>query len=200
MAKTATPIGDAISYGWSTMKKNFLLFFYIALTFLLVQVITHIPRDDFITLILVVVGIVASMILKLGVVRITLDIHDKKRTNYKQLFSQPNLFPDYLVGTILYALIVIGGLILLIVPGIIWGIKYSLYEYYIVDKKMTPFEALKRSGKATYGHKWMLFKLYLVFIGINILGALCLLVGLFATVPTTWNAMASVYKALDRRK
>jgi uncharacterized membrane protein len=195
-----TPISDSISYGWNIMKKNFQLFFYIALTFLAVQIVMHLTRNDFITVVLTVVGIVVLIILKLGVLRITLDVADKKKTTYKQLFSQANFFPDFLIGSVLYALIVIGGLILLIVPGIIWAIKYQFYGYYIVDKKLSPFDALKRSGKTTYGHKWMLFKFALALIGINILGLLCLIIGLFATVPTTWNAMTMMYRTLDRKK
>ena len=200
MAKTPTPIGDAISYGWNTMKKNFLLFFYIALTFLLFQVLMNITDHGLLAVVLFVVCTVILMILKLGLLRITLDMVNKKKVNYKQLFSKPNLFPDYLVGSVLYLLIVVGGLILLIVPGIIWAIKYQFYGYYIVDRKLTPFEALKRSGKTTFGNKWMLFKFFFVLLGINILGALCLLVGLFATVPTTWNAHAMMYRTLDRKK
>jgi uncharacterized membrane protein len=191
-------IGEALSNGWHFMKKNFLLFFYIILTLIAVELIIAIgKRIGAVGILLVIACFVVMMILKLGVIRIALDTVDKKKVDYRQLFSQPNLFPDYLIGTVLYILIVIGGLILLIVPGIIWAIKFQFYDYYIVDKKMGPFDALKRSAKATYGYKWSLFLFALAIIGINIVGALCLLVGLFATIPTAMIAETWTYRVIN---
>ena len=46
------------------------------------------------------------------------------------------------------------------------------------------------------GDKWELLGLGLVIAGINILGALCLFVGLFAALPTTLLAYAFVYRKL----
>lgn len=196
---TSFSIGNALSFGWNAMKKNFLLFLYICLTLLALQVVVSTSEHTDPALVIGVVVAVITMILKLGLIRINLNLVDGKKVNYKQLFSQPNLFPDYLLATIVYVLIVIGGLILFIIPGIIWGIKYSLYEYYLVDKKMRPMDALRASAKTTNGRKWMLFKLYLAIIGINILGALCLLVGLFATIPTSWLATAWTFRKLDKK-
>lgn len=196
MANTFS-IKESLSVGWNLMKRNFLLFFYVLLTLLGLQVLVNISEHTDPGLVIAVVVIVISMMLKLGLIRITLDLVDGKRANYKQLFSQPNLFPDYLIATILYFLIVIGGLILLIIPGIIWGLRYSLFEYYIVDKKMKPMDALRASAKATHGHKWTLLWFYLTLIGVNILGFLALIVGLFATIPTSEVAGAWVYRRLD---
>ena len=85
---------------------------------------------------------------------------------------------------------------MLIIPGIIWGIKFQFFSYFIVDKGLGPIEALKRSSTITKGAKWDLFLFGLLVWLINLLGALCLLVGLFATIPTTGVAMAFVYHKL----
>ena len=85
---------------------------------------------------------------------------------------------------------------MLIVPGVIWAIKYQFFAYLIVDKKMGPWEAIQKSGEMTAGNKGNLFLLGLILALINIAGAICLLVGLFATIPTTMLAIVYVYRKL----
>jgi uncharacterized membrane protein len=88
--------------------------------------------------------------------------------------------------------------ILLIVPGVIWAIKYQFYGYLIIDKKMGVMEALKKSAEMTDGIKLDLFGLGLVLLGVIILGALVLGVGLLAAIPTVWLATAYVYRKLSK--
>jgi len=70
-------------------------------------------------------------------------------------------FPVFLFGLILYTLITLVGTILLIIPGIIWGIKFQFFGYFIVDKGLEPIEALKRSAAITKGVRWSLLFLAL---------------------------------------
>ena len=132
----------------------------------------------------------------MGTIKITLDVLDKGETNLKTLFSYSHLLVKFILGAILYGLIVLGGLILLIVPGIIWAIKYQFFAYLIVDKNLSPMKAIKKSGEITAGKKGKLFLLGLLFALINIIGAICLFVGLFVTIPTTMIAWAYVYRKL----
>jgi len=137
-----------------------------------------------------------NMIIAMGVIKIALKFHDGQKGKIADLFSCLNLFFKYLLGSIVYALIVLGGLILLIVPGIIWAIKFQFFSYFIVDKELGPIESLKQSAKITKGAKWTLLFFGLLAGSINLLGALLLLVGLFATVPTTMMAEAFIYRKL----
>jgi uncharacterized membrane protein len=192
-------VGGAISFGWNAMKDNFFLFLQIMITIIAVQIFQilgdGIPK---VGLFFVLVAIITAIIIQMGGIVITLNIVDGKKTGYQDLLSQARFFFEYLIGSVLYALIILGGLILLIVPGIIWAVKFQFYRFYIIDKKMGPIEALKASGKATMGHKWKLFKLDLALIGIIIVGFLALIVGLLAAVPTVWVAMAYAYRRLQK--
>ena len=85
----------------------------------------------------------------------------------------------------------------MIVPGLIWGVRFQFFGYLIVDQKLGPIEALKRSATITKGSLWQLFSLWNVIALINLLGVLCLLVGLFATLPVSMIAMAYVYRKLE---
>jgi uncharacterized membrane protein len=101
------------------------------------------------------------------------------------------------LGTgILYALIFIAGLILLIVPGIIWAVKFGLWPCFVVDKGLGPIQALKASSRTTRGVKWDLFGFGVICVIFTLAGLLCLIVGVFATYPTIIVAHALVYRQL----
>jgi len=195
-------ISEAIHFGWNTMKSN--LGFFIGLlifVFLFTSLSSIIAAkateaNIFLGIIFYIADFSLSIIISIGLVKIALRFCDNEKGRFADLFSQYPLFPQYLVGSILYGLIVFAGTILLIIPGIIWGIQFCFYDYFIVDKGLGPIEALKRSSAITRGVKWDLFVFFLVLSGINLLGALCLLIGLFVTIPTTMVALAFVYRKL----
>ena len=194
--------GEAISFGWNTMKSN--LGFFIGLLivcgllFTVPAIIagTALETNVFLGVILYIADIALTIVISMGLVKIALRFCDNEKGRFKDLFSQYRLFFKYLLASILYSLIVLGGYVLLIIPGIIWGIKFWFFDYFVIDKKLGPIEALKRSSAITRGVKWDLFVFFLMIFGINILGALALVVGLFATIPTTMVAVAFVYRKL----
>ena len=93
-------------------------------------------------------------------------------------------------------LICVAGMILLIFPMFIWGIKFQFFPYFIVEKGLGPVEALKASSRITMGAKWDLLGLWSVLGVIVILGMLCLGIGIFAAMPTVMVAVALTYRKL----
>ena len=132
----------------------------------------------------------------IGLVKISLDFCDGKRPKISDLFTQYPLFFKYLIGMVLYGLIVFSGTLLLIIPGIIWSLKYWFFDYYIVDQGLGPVKSLKSSSAITKGIKMDLFLFLLLLALMNIAGALLLLIGLFITVPVSMVAAAFVYRKL----
>lgn len=195
-------ISEAIHFGWNTMKSNLgffiglliLVFLFSSLSSIIAAKATE--ANIFLGIIFYIADFSLSIIISIGLVKIALRFCDNEKGRFADIFSQYPLFPQYLVGSILYGLIVFAGTILLIIPGIIWGIQFCFYDYFIVDKGLGPIEALKRSSAITRGVKWDLFVFFLILSGINLLGALCLLIGLFVTIPTTMVALAFVYRKL----
>ena len=57
-------------------------------------------------------------------------------------------------------------------------------------------DSLKKSSVLTSGIKMNLFLFALLLVVINIAGALALIIGLFATIPTTIMATVFVYRKL----
>lgn len=202
MAEHKFAMKEAIGFGWSTMKKNLGFFIVILLIGGVISFLPNILRGLLgrkllvVYFLLIIISWILQMIITMGFIRIALKFCDRQKAYFGDLFSCFPLFFKYLGGAILYGLIVLGGFILLVVPGIIWSIKFQFYSYFIVDEECGPIEALKKSAAITRGAKWDLF-LFGILLGlINLLGAICLLIGLFATIPTMMIAMAFVYRRL----
>lgn len=65
------------------------------------------------------------------------------------------------------------AVIFMIVPGIVLSIAWSLAYYFLIEKGKNPIQAIKASNDATYGSKWTMFFVILVF---GVLASIVLLV------------------------
>lgn len=194
-------IKEVISGGWQAMKKNFwffVLFLIVTCTIEGVSSSFSDSKNDLTMNIAGLIGLFVSTLVSLLATKIALDATHDKKLSIDSLKGVLEHYWNFLIVTILMGLIVLGGFILLIVPGFIWAIQFSMAPYLIIDKKMSIMEALKESSKMTHGKKWQLFAFGLNLIGINILGVLALGIGLFATVPTSMVADALVYEKLKK--
>ncbi len=191
---------EAIDYGFKLAKEN--LFFFVTL-FIIVLLISaarlvleastvHIPFMAFIVWLL---QVAMDLVIGIGFIQITLKFLDKKKPKYEDLFYYKPIL-NYFLTSFLTGLIVIGGLILLIIPGIYLAIRLKYAVYLVVDKNLGPIEAIKAGWKITHGNVWNLFFFGILLFLINVLGALCLLLGLFVTVPLSMLATTFVYRKL----
>ena len=195
-------IGEVVRFGWKKMKDNLGFFIVLLLVAWLVQIVPQligdylVERQIILGLTLYLISVVLNIVVTMGLIKISLRFSANKKGTFKDLFSCFPLFFKYLISSILYGLLMIAGLILLIFPGMIWGIKFGLYPYFIVDKGLGPIKALKASAKTTMGARWDLLGFGFVVFIINLLGVLCLVIGIFATIPTTMVATALIYRKL----
>jgi uncharacterized membrane protein len=206
MATEKFSMSEAVKFGWEAMKNNLVFFIvFLIVTWAISSGLNFAgnpywgPDIIFFVFFFNLLGFIFSIFISMAVIKIGLRLSAApgETAEISDAWSAYPYFLNYLVGSILYFLIVLGGLILLIVPGIIWAIKYSFFGYLIIDRDMGPVEAIKRSGEITKGSKGELFLLGLLFFGIALLGAIACLVGLFAAIPTIWVAHAYVYRRLE---
>lgn len=193
-------IKEAFSYAWETFKQNWQLFLIISIISAVISSPQNkIDRPYSIEPIMTLVGlifVVLSILVSIGKLKVTLRVYDKEKPEVLDIFRYFRYFWRYLGAGILYGLLVTAGFILLIVPGIIWAIKYSQIFNLIVDKDMTIMESFKKSGQLTAKVKWQLFLFGLACLGVIILGAIALGVGIFVAMPVTWIAGVYVYRHL----
>jgi len=201
MAEKSFSTSEALRFGWQIFKENavFLILIYLIIFFngVIFELIRKILGNS--QAIMSFTSILQwglSLVLGMGLIRIGLQFVDGKKGSYSDLIKDYRLFFKYLAGSIVYGLIVLGGLLLLIVPGIIWAIKFQFWSYLLIDKGMGPIEAIKKSGELTRGVKWGLLKFLLVIFLVTLVGLLALVVGLFVAIPVTCIAMVYVYRQL----
>jgi uncharacterized membrane protein len=101
---------------------------------------------------------------------------------------------------ILTALIVIGGLILVIVPGIVFACKLAFVPYLVIDKKLGVTDAIQTSWRMTRGHAVEVFAIGLLGILLMIAGVICLGVGIIIAIMWIEAASASLYYAVSARE
>jgi uncharacterized membrane protein len=195
-------MGEAISFGWDVMRNNIGFFVLLLIVAFLIENIPGVLAEfagkdlPLIAALLAITGGILSLVVQMGMIKVSLKFCDGIKGKLDDLLSTFKLLLSMIIASIVYFLIVIGGMILFIVPGVIWGVKFSLYPYFIVDEGLGPIEAIKASGNATDGAKLHLWLFGLLLGLINIAGALALFVGLFATFPTSMVAYAYVYRTL----
>lgn len=196
------PLEEAFRFGWDTMKKNYFIFlslFFIQIIFYILRIAINlmIRKQDYgASIAESVVFYIISSILSLGTYYVMLQLVKGKKTSPADLFTPLPFSLQYIAASLLHILIMVAGFILLIIPSIIWGIKFGYFGYIIAEKKVGPIEALKQSAAITKGNILSLFLFNAVCTIINIAGALCLVVGLFITIPMTMLASAYVYRKL----
>jgi len=200
MAKSTSPflISESIQYGWNRTKERFGFF---ALVLIGSMIVTRLPmmladEGGAASLILVLIGMVLSFVVGRGIIKISIEEARGKKSTINVFKASAEEYLNYFLVSLVYSLIVMVGFILLIIPGIIWSIKYQYMMYLVIDKKMGVSEAMRTSAAMTDGVKWELFALEFVLGIINFLGFLALVVGLLMTVPASAVAQARVYDRL----
>jgi len=198
-------VREAIRFGWDTMKANIGFFIGLLIVAFLIQVIPRAVgeviagRFPIISVVLYLTATVLEIVVSLGLLKVSVNFCDGKKGKLDDLLSSFNLVLQYFAAALVYLLIVTAGMVLFIVPGVIWCIKYSLFPYFIVDAGMGPMEAIKASGKATKDSKLQLFLFGLLLGLMNLGGVLAFGIGLFVTIPVTLLAYAYVYRKLARK-
>jgi hypothetical protein len=102
------------------------------------------------------VGIVASLIISIALTRVTYKLYTKQPIlSFKEeiLATKSLIIPSFL-GGLLYGLIVFGGLLLLIIPGIIFSVWYAFSAMGIVLDKKPVLESLSYSKSLVMGRFW----------------------------------------------
>ncbi len=147
--------------------------------------------------ILGVLFFIVSLLAQVGLIKIFLKLLDGEEAKIGEVFNYGELFIRYLIVYVLFALGFIVGMVLLIVPGIWFALTYTFAPVLSIDKKLGFKEAFRESARLTKGHKGKIALLILALIGANIIGALCLVVGLLVSVPVSSVAYLAVYRKLQ---
>lgn len=200
-------IGEAFKFGWETTKKHLWLFAGAMLVLAFLSGISssitsgfdhpgaHLLKFFAQVLFWVIGSFIHLMVYK--AILMFVDGQGQPKT-VQELFPTQSTFFTYLGASVLFFIGLGVGTILLIVPGILFALAFGLYGLVITEEmNIGPVAALKHSLALTKGHWWDLFLMGLCMIGVVVLGALALGVGLLVAVPVCMLASGYVYRKLS---
>ncbi|MDB4991930.1 MAG: hypothetical protein JWL75_175 [Parcubacteria group bacterium] len=200
-------VKECLSTGWRTFTSRPWLFIVAGALLFAISAIADIPRavskghegaeGVALWIITFLISSIVSFLVSMGKTAFYLKSHDAAESAKLADLWHPKPFLKYAIVTILSGLATFIGLILLIVPGIIVGIMFGFSQYLVIEKHLSPMEALRESARLTHGNRWNLFLLGLALLGINILGFCALFVGLLVTLPISTIAVIHAYRLLS---
>lgn len=192
--------GAMLRHGWEKTQSH--LGFLLGST-LIAGLITIAPfilaavvKNGFVSFLAFLAYIFLGLLMMIGLIRIMIAVSDGKKAELNMLFKGMDVFLPFLGVMFLLGLILMVGFFLFVIPGIIWSLKYGFAPILVIDQKMDPMEALKKSAEMTNGLKWDLLGFNYVTGAVNMLGMLALYVGMIVTIPITMLAKVAVYRQL----
>jgi uncharacterized membrane protein len=149
-------------------------------------------------LLLEIVGNLVSLLITLGWMRVALEITNGVKPEIGDVFKAQGYWP-FILASILFFIGTVIGLILLVVPGLIFVATFGFYGFVIAQRGdgVGVLESLQRSHEVTRGHRWHLFGMAIVLVLVNIVGLLACGVGVIFTSGITLIAWAYAYRVLS---
>lgn len=146
-----------------------------------------------------VISTVLAGPLTLGIISCFLKLVRKESFKFENLFDGFKNFISSFILQILITLFVFLWALLLVIPGIIAGYRYSMSFYILYDNpNIGAMEALNLSKKIMMGNKWRLFCLHLSFIGWGFLCILTLGIGFLWLIPYINTSVANFYESVKK--
>ncbi|KXK38202.1 MAG: DUF975 family protein [Saprospiraceae bacterium] len=161
---------------------------------LIISVFPSFFRDSFGSIISIIIG----GPIMLGVASFYLSIARGEQAEINQLFSGFNRFVPAFITYVMVFLIIMGGMILLIIPGVIAALGLAM-TFYIMrdDEHISGLNAIKKSWAMMDGYKMKLFILTLIFLGLGILCILTLGIGFLFLGPFAEVCLAKFYDDIN---
>jgi len=115
---------------------------------------------------------------------------------FGEMFSHFGRTMPLVITAIVMMLLVYIGMILLIIPGLYLSVAYMLAIPLVVERGLSPWQALEASRKAITQHWFKVFGLFLLLGLIMTLSMIPLGIGLIWTIPLFVVAMGVLYRTI----
>ena len=117
-------------------------------------------------------------------------------TDFGDLFKGFNFFVPALVASLVIGLFSGVAMLFCIIPGLVVAAMYKFTYLFIVDKRMDFWPAMQASHNVVR-NDYFGFTMFLILLAlVNVLGALCCIVGLLVSIPVTFAAITVAYQEL----
>lgn len=195
-------------YGWRIFLRYFLYLFLVGL----IVSIAHLPdtlagsgpsgstaQSVLLQVFLMAYSFLILPVIVFGADLVTLRyVRNEESVDIREIFDGfSNDYLNIVLANLLFFAIIALGVILLIIPGIVFACRLAFVPYLVMDKRLDPVAAVEKSWNMTRGHGWRIFGMFLLAIPLCLLGLLLLGVGLFFAVLWVHIAFAALYYAVD---
>jgi uncharacterized membrane protein len=140
--------------------------------------------------------LLGTSILQLFVIRATLMIMRGEPLEASKVMSTDRL-GNYIVGAIIVGVLTFVGFILCILPALAVAVFTLFWGYFLVDKNMSPVEAITASFNLVKDNLGTVIVFWLLTILVTIAGAIVCGVGLIVAIPVVVIATGYMYKRLQ---
>ncbi len=181
-------VTESFQFAWNTFTKRPLFFVGIAvITGLLPRVLnefqsllilnTMLTENSSLMQVLnfslTMLSIALILYFAVSLIKIFLKVIDNEPVSYADVFKvKKKELLLYIGASIIFGVFVLVGFVFFLIPGIYLAIKYQFYPYFIIEKKMSPSEALNASESLTKGHLRKLLVIGLIATGLQLLGGI----------------------------
>jgi uncharacterized membrane protein len=198
-------IEQALGFGWRTMTANFgKMLLYLGVPYAVLfalQIATHLPFEYIESLkswkpITTLSDLLLASMFSLIIIKVGLRVYNDQPLSFGEIMPTGRQIWSYIGASVVVGLTVVAGVILLIVPGIIWGVKRQFFGFAMIDRELGAGDSIKLSCEITKGQVWHLLGWGLLMMVIHIAGLLCLVIGVIPAAIVTFLAQVYIYKQL----
>lgn len=174
-----------VSEAWQTFKRNPLFILRVYIVVFVISAIfnfitekisayhEHMVVSSVMQGVVSIVGVYVNMLVSIGLTIILIHLVRKDRAEIKELFTHSKkILKTIAVILLLFAGTLI-GLVLAIVPGVIFYLTFHFAVYRIIEREISIKQAFKESRDMLTGKRWYLLGIYfligltcLIFVGI----------------------------------
>lgn len=185
---------------WNIFKASFFVFAIMGLSMLIIDLL--LDTDTYIYSVANLFRTFIFLPLTVGLINYVLKIVREEEAKFDMIFMfyDKRIFLVFGVSFLVSLICVLWSL-LLIIPGIIAYLSYSLVNYILADNdNMSIMEILRESKRLTYGYKADIFLFGLSFLGWYLLSAFTMGIAFIYVIPYTLVASAMYYEELKKIK
>ena len=199
--------GQSYSIGWKVLKAYFVELIVVAIIYSILSGPTGIVQwrvDSFEWFLLPLImfgityGIFVAGPIGYGASWVFLKAVRGERVEIRDVFAvfQKNYW-NAVIAKVVVSVIVALGLVMLLVPGIIFACRLAFVPYLVVDREMDVMDALRVSWDMTRGYGLQIFLMGFLAFWIMIGGILCFFVGVFISIMWISASFAAIYHAVE---
>ena len=195
--KQTIAISEILNTSWQSLKSQLWILIGLLIGYTIISFTLNMLLSAGIPIIAPLLSLVIGLIFSLGYLKNLFQTLDTIEPQFSAYGQQARKILTYFAANILVSIVICIGFLLLIIPGIYLMLRLQFYLAFIVEEDAGIIDSLQRSWNITKGQELSLFFLFLTMIGLLILGAILLGIGIFVATPLVYMMYCVTFRKLN---